>query len=194
MNRDDDRELWRRADAVQPNFVRRNCMQNTFGHHQTRYPERWLYHRTWHRRIPSCDNQALQILGLNLAFGSRLPGGWRVQGIERRRDYHRAQVDAAEERVRNELTSAGDNVEVIGMCVQLEAEAVLLDEEERTEMLEALGLGDQLGVRHVAGDGIGVAGQTDNRHLFCAPCVVHSHVVSVGAEQMAILRANVLVV
>lgn len=32
--------------------------------------------------------------------------------------------------------------EVIGMCVQLEAEAALLDEQERAEMLEGLGLGE----------------------------------------------------
>jgi hypothetical protein len=32
--------------------------------------------------------------------------------------------------------------EVIGMCVQLEAEAAMLDESERAEMLEALGLGE----------------------------------------------------
>jgi ribosome-binding ATPase len=32
--------------------------------------------------------------------------------------------------------------EVIGMCVQLEAEAAQLDEDERAEMLEALGLGE----------------------------------------------------
>jgi ribosome-binding ATPase YchF (GTP1/OBG family) len=32
--------------------------------------------------------------------------------------------------------------EVIGMCVQLEAEAAMLDEGERAEMLEALGLGE----------------------------------------------------
>jgi len=32
--------------------------------------------------------------------------------------------------------------EVIGMCVQLEAEAALLDADERSEMLEALGLGE----------------------------------------------------
>ena len=32
--------------------------------------------------------------------------------------------------------------EVIGMCVQLEAEAALLDELERAEMLEGLGLGE----------------------------------------------------
>lgn len=32
--------------------------------------------------------------------------------------------------------------EVIGMCIQLEAEAAMLDESERAEMLEALGLGE----------------------------------------------------
>jgi GTP-binding protein YchF len=37
---------------------------------------------------------------------------------------------------------AGDRAEVIGMCVQLEAEAAQLTDEERGEMLEALGLGE----------------------------------------------------
>lgn len=36
----------------------------------------------------------------------------------------------------------GDQAEVIGMCVQLEAEAALLDQSERAEMLEGLGLGE----------------------------------------------------
>ncbi len=36
----------------------------------------------------------------------------------------------------------GPGAEVIPACIQLEAEAVLLDAEERAEMLEALGLGD----------------------------------------------------
>jgi GTP-binding protein YchF len=36
----------------------------------------------------------------------------------------------------------GGHGEVIGACVQLEAEAAQLDEEERAEMLDALGLGD----------------------------------------------------
>ncbi|HEX4867295.1 MAG TPA: DUF933 domain-containing protein, partial [Acidimicrobiales bacterium] len=36
----------------------------------------------------------------------------------------------------------GDKAQVIGMCVQLEAEAALLDADERAEMLEALGLGE----------------------------------------------------
>jgi GTP-binding protein YchF len=36
----------------------------------------------------------------------------------------------------------GPDADVIAVCVQLEAEAVLLDADERAEMLEALGLGD----------------------------------------------------
>jgi len=36
----------------------------------------------------------------------------------------------------------GDRAEVIGMCVQLEAEAAQFVGEERTEMLDALGLGE----------------------------------------------------
>ncbi len=48
-----------------------------------------------------------------------------------------------EDRVRAEMTSAGDNVEVIGMCVQLEAEAATItDPAERAEMLEGFGLGE----------------------------------------------------
>ncbi len=42
-----------------------------------------------------------------------------------------------------ELSSAGDNVEVIGMCVQLEAEAAAIaDPVERAEILEGFGLGE----------------------------------------------------
>ena len=42
-----------------------------------------------------------------------------------------------------ELTEAGEDVEVIGMCVQLEAEAAAIeDPAERAEMLEGLGLGE----------------------------------------------------
>ncbi|MFM8267591.1 MAG: DUF933 domain-containing protein, partial [Ilumatobacteraceae bacterium] len=53
------------------------------------------------------------------------------------------QIPAAEERVRAEFASAGDNVEVIGMCVQLEAEAAAIaDPVERAEMLEGFGLGE----------------------------------------------------
>ena len=37
---------------------------------------------------------------------------------------------------RDEFTSAGDNVEVIGMCIQMEAEAATIaDPIERAEML-----------------------------------------------------------
>ena len=53
------------------------------------------------------------------------------------------QIPEVEARVRAELTSAGDNVEVIGMCVQLEAEAATIsDPVERAEMLEGFGLGE----------------------------------------------------
>ncbi|MEY2524817.1 MAG: ribosome-binding ATPase [Ilumatobacteraceae bacterium] len=52
-------------------------------------------------------------------------------------------IPAIEQRVRDEFTSAGDNVEVIGMCIQLEAEAAtIVDSVERAEMLEGFGLGE----------------------------------------------------
>ena len=52
-------------------------------------------------------------------------------------------IPEVEQRVRDEFTSAGDNVEVIGMCVQLEAEAATItDPIERAEMLEGFGLGE----------------------------------------------------
>ena len=52
-------------------------------------------------------------------------------------------LPAVEQRVRDEFSSAGDNVEVIGMCVQLEAEAAtIVDPIERAEMLEGFGLGE----------------------------------------------------
>ena len=42
-----------------------------------------------------------------------------------------------------EFNNAGDNVEVIGMCIQLEAEAAAItDPDERAEMLEGFGLGE----------------------------------------------------
>src|SRR6185503_15568950 len=45
--------------------------------------------------------------------------------------------------LRTALNDAGDNVEVIGMCVQLEAEAAAIeDPAERAEMLEGFGLGE----------------------------------------------------
>ncbi|MFL6206537.1 MAG: DUF933 domain-containing protein, partial [Acidimicrobiales bacterium] len=52
-------------------------------------------------------------------------------------------IPEVEATVRAEFTSAGDNVEVIGMCVQLEAEAATIeDPDERAEMLEGFGLGE----------------------------------------------------
>ena len=52
-------------------------------------------------------------------------------------------IPELEQRVRDEFQSAGDNVEVIGMCVQLEAEAAtIVDPAERAEMLEGFGLGE----------------------------------------------------
>ena len=52
-------------------------------------------------------------------------------------------IPAVEQRVRDEFASAGSNVEVIGMCVQLEAEAAtIVDPVERAEMLEGFGLGE----------------------------------------------------
>jgi GTP-binding protein YchF len=52
-------------------------------------------------------------------------------------------IPEVEQRVRDEFQSAGDNVEVIGMCVQLEAEAAtIVDPVERAEMLEGFGLGE----------------------------------------------------
>ncbi len=42
-----------------------------------------------------------------------------------------------------EFNNAGDNVEVIGMCVQLEAEAAAIEDPvERAEILEGFGLGE----------------------------------------------------
>jgi ribosome-binding ATPase len=52
-------------------------------------------------------------------------------------------IPEAEARIAAELTEAGDDVEVIGMCVQLEAEAAAIeDPDERAEMLEGFGLGE----------------------------------------------------
>ena len=52
-------------------------------------------------------------------------------------------IPEVEKTVRDEFQSAGDNVEVIGMCVQLEAEAATItDPAERAEMLEGFGLGE----------------------------------------------------
>jgi GTP-binding protein YchF len=52
-------------------------------------------------------------------------------------------IPTVEDMVRAEFNDAGDNVEVIGMCVQLEAEAAtIVDPAERAEMLEGFGLGE----------------------------------------------------
>lgn len=52
-------------------------------------------------------------------------------------------IPEVEALVAAEMSAAGDNVEVIGMCVQLEAEAATItDPAERAEMLEGFGLGE----------------------------------------------------
>jgi GTP-binding protein YchF len=52
-------------------------------------------------------------------------------------------IPEIEATVAAEFNEAGDNVEVIGMCVQLEAEAAAIeDPDERAEMLEGFGLGE----------------------------------------------------
>jgi ribosome-binding ATPase len=52
-------------------------------------------------------------------------------------------IPEIESTVAAEFNDAGDNVEVIGMCVQLEAEAAsIVDPDERAEMLEGFGLGE----------------------------------------------------
>ena len=45
-------------------------------------------------------------------------------------------------RVQAEFSSAGDEIEVVGLCVQLEAEAAQFEGDEYTEMLAELGLGE----------------------------------------------------
>jgi GTP-binding protein YchF len=52
------------------------------------------------------------------------------------------QLDDVESVVAPVRAELGDRAEVIGMCVQLEAEAAMLDVDERAEMLEGLGLGE----------------------------------------------------
>ena len=52
-------------------------------------------------------------------------------------------ISEVEARLTAEFNDAGDNVEVIGMCVQLEAEAASIEDPvERAEMLEGFGLGE----------------------------------------------------
>jgi hypothetical protein len=52
------------------------------------------------------------------------------------------ELDQLDEKVKPVRDAFGENAQVLGMCVQLEAEAAMLDESERAEMLDALGLGD----------------------------------------------------
>ena len=52
-------------------------------------------------------------------------------------------IPAKEQLVSDEFNNAGDNVEVIGMCIQMEAEAAAIeDPNERKEILEGFGLGE----------------------------------------------------
>ena len=53
------------------------------------------------------------------------------------------QVESAASVISPVQGELGDRAEVLGICIQLEAEAALMDPDERTEMLEALGLGGQ---------------------------------------------------
>jgi GTP-binding protein YchF len=52
-------------------------------------------------------------------------------------------IPEIEAQVAAEFNDAGDNVEVIGMCIQLEAEAAAIaDPDDRAEMLDGFGLGE----------------------------------------------------
>ncbi|MEI7624331.1 MAG: redox-regulated ATPase YchF [Actinomycetes bacterium] len=51
-------------------------------------------------------------------------------------------LDRIDELIAPVVEEFGGHGEVIGMCVQLEAEAAMLDADERVEMLEGLGLGE----------------------------------------------------
>ncbi len=51
-------------------------------------------------------------------------------------------LDRVDEKTAPVIEEFGGHGEVIGMCVQLEAEAAMLDADERAEMLEGLGLGE----------------------------------------------------
>ncbi|CAB4620336.1 unannotated protein [freshwater metagenome] len=51
-------------------------------------------------------------------------------------------LDSIDEKTAPVIEEFGGHGEVIGMCVQLEAEAAMLDADERVEMLEGLGLGE----------------------------------------------------
>jgi hypothetical protein len=51
-------------------------------------------------------------------------------------------LDRIEEKVKPVVDELAGHADVLGMCIQLEAEAAQLAEHERAEMLEALGLGE----------------------------------------------------
>jgi GTP-binding protein YchF len=59
------------------------------------------------------------------------------------------QLDDATSVVEPVAAALGGDADVVAICVQLEAEAVLLDPDERAEMLDALGLGEGALVRFV---------------------------------------------
>jgi ribosome-binding ATPase len=52
------------------------------------------------------------------------------------------ELDQIDEKIAPVVAEFGGHGEVIGMCIQLEAEAAMLDADERAEMLEGLGLGE----------------------------------------------------
>ena len=75
--------------------------------------------------------------------GALLPPHQQARARRDQRRRGRARRDrAAGGQGARRAASAGDDIEVLGMSVQLEAEAAQLDEADRTEMLEALGLGE----------------------------------------------------
>lgn len=52
------------------------------------------------------------------------------------------QIDRSEEICDRVQSAVGDSIDVLGVCVQLESEARALEESEREELLEGLGLGE----------------------------------------------------
>ena len=98
------------------------------------------------------DGRPLYRAGLNAGAardaGPALPADQPPRARRRQRRRGRARRDPRRPRRGSPPSSAarrraGDNVEVIGMCVQLEAEAAAIeDPAERAEMLEGFGLGE----------------------------------------------------
>src|SRR5215212_3569909 len=98
---------------------------------------------------PSDPLEHLRVVELELALADletvekRLHQATRQAKLDRSLGDEVAAIQAAEAGVAAELNDAGDNVEVIGMCVQLEAEAAAIeDPADRAEMLEGFGLGE----------------------------------------------------